>query len=214
MKTKKLLKASIVVLAVAALCFASSAQAGIIFDDGMSTLTGAGWSEGSNAVPEAGDNVGGIYVIDLDPNTNPGPDAVQFNSWAEGAGWTSIWTNSEVVIQNDREYTLTVNMMSFIGGGQAVPFSMQSVDAGDVWTGLVSSAPVVSDVAAADYSVSFSTMGGANAGIVGDKIGIGISPDWWNNGMVDNVSISVIPEPTSMLLVLVGGMLLAPSRRR
>jgi hypothetical protein len=187
---KKVWKTSLMAMAV--LLMANTAQAVVLWNDDMSSLDV--WLEASNDPAEEGDLTGGLQVVDLD--ANPGPDAVQYNSWwgddgvGGTAGWTSMWINSELVVLDETEYTLTVSMLNY-AGGLDVPFSLQDTGDPNAWAVIVAS-PVqaIAEDVVTDYSISFSTVGGANSGVVGSELGITITPDWWNNGIVDNVSIS------------------------
>ena len=172
----------------------------------MSSL--ALWGQASDSTVEYNAGDGGIYEIDYDEDTFL--DAVQYNSWQADslgttAGWTDSWADTGIIIADETDYTLTVRMVSFVAGGQAVPFSLQAD-----WGVVASGSPVVSDAGLADYSIVFSTVGAANDAQIGKTIGIGISPNWWNNVAVDNVA--VVPEPTTMALLGLGGLLLRKRR--
>jgi hypothetical protein len=194
---KKLLVALLLV------SFVPSAFAAI-WEDDMSSL--ALWGQGSNSTVEYTAGDGGVYEIDLDDPVDGLMDAVQYNSWqvdsvGTTAGWTDSWLDTGIVVADETDYTLTVRMVSYVAGGQAVPFSLQAD-----WVSVASDSPVVSDAGFADYSVVFSTVGTANDAQIGTTLGVGISPGWWNNLIVDNVAIT--PEPTTMVLFGLGGLLL------
>jgi hypothetical protein len=177
----------------------------VIWESDMSSLEG--WGQGSNATDEYDPGGGGIYLVDLDSDTFA--DAVQYNSWADSgggqAGWTDSWYNTQVVIEDETEYIFTVSMVSY-ASGTATPFSMQSIE-GDVWSVIVSDSPTIAVDVFTDYSISFSTIGnGPNDNLVGNEIGIGISPGWWNNMAVDHASI--VPEPATMLLLGLGALVI------
>ena len=72
--------------------------ASVVWERDMSSL--ADWTEESNAVPEEGDDVGGIRVQG---------DVTQMNSWWDSAGWTRMTASSGFVIQDDMIYTLENN---------------------------------------------------------------------------------------------------------
>ncbi len=187
---KKLVLFSMVLLAI------SFAQATVEWQDGMSALSTAGWTQRSNATNEAGDATGGIRVV--------GGTKVQMNSWWDNAGWTQIYKNTGVVIANNTDYTLTMTMQGSAVPA-AVPFSMQSIN-GAVWTIIVTASPAQTALMA-DYTISFSTKGGLNAGTVGNSIGVSVDPGWWNNISVDNMKIDSIPEPATMILLGLGSLL-------
>ena len=179
----------------------------VLWESDMSTLTD--WGQGSNATDEYDPGGGGIYLVDLDDPADGIMDAVQYNSWADSgggqAGWTDSWYNTQLVIEDETEYTFTVSMVSY-SGGTVTPFSMQSIE-GDVWSVIVSDSPAVAVDVFTDYSISFSTVGnGFNDTLIGNQIGIGISPGWWNNMVVDHASI--IPEPATMLLLGLGALVI------
>jgi hypothetical protein len=187
-----------VLVALVLVSFVPAAFAAVFSDD-MSTLDN--WGQQSQ-VAEYGYGVGGIYLVDTDADTFD--DAVQYNSWAAGAGWTNSWASAGT-IADETDYTLTVRMISYVAGGQAVPISLQAD-----WSVVVTDSPVVSDLDWADYSISLSTVGTANDSLIGKELGIGISPGWWNNLAVDQVT--VVPEPTTMALLGLGGLLLRKRR--
>jgi hypothetical protein len=185
----------------------SAASAAALWEDDMSSL--ALWGQASDSTVEYNAGDGGIYEIDYDGDTFL--DAVQYNSWqadslSTTAGWTDSWADTGIIIADETEYTLTVRMESYVGGGQAVPFSLQAD-----WGVVASGSPVVADGAMADYSIIFSTIGAANDAQIGKTIEIGISPGWWNNLAVDNVA--VVPEPCTMLLLGLGGLVTLRRKR-
>lgn len=146
----------------------------VVWSDGMSSLN---WSEDSDATNEPGPGSGGIRVVG---------DHVQMNSWWDDAVFTDMWRSTGVVIQDESDYTLTVRMVSYSGG---TPVIIKLTNATLGWASIVSDIPGVSTSSFTDYSVSFSTAGSVNDGLIGDEIGIGITPGTWNNMAVTNVSI-------------------------
>lgn len=184
------MKKMLIVLFCASMIFliSGNANAAVVWSDGMSSL--ASWTEDSDAVPEEGDSVGGIQVIT--------GGRVQMNSWWDGAGWTSMWRSTTVTIQDQFDYTIIVRMISY-DGGDTVPFAMWDVDTDlDIIT---ASPPSVSTSTFTDYSVSFTTAGTINDGLIGHQLGVAIRPGWWNNLAVTTVSIdaeaAVVNDTTS-----------------
>ena len=156
----------------------------VVWEDGMESLDP--WTEASRADPEEGDSVGGIQVV--------GGWMIQMNSWwgtnpsGQNAGWTNMWTNTGVVIQPGTEYTLTFRMVSY-ANEKAVTINLSGVDSA-TWTNFDS--PSISPATSwGNYTVSFSTVGGENNAVVGQELGVGISPGWWNNLGISTVTIEL-----------------------
>ncbi len=149
-----------------------------VWNEDMSSISA--WNEASNATHEAGPSTGGIRVLN---------NHVQMNSWWDNAGYTHMWTNTGVLIQDETDYTLIVRMVSYANGKQ-VKIKMESITDGGA--PIVEKSPSPSTSRFTDYSISFATIGRANGHLIGDTIGVVITPDWWNNVAITNVSIEAV----------------------
>jgi hypothetical protein len=146
----------------------------------------SGWTESSAiGAAEAGESTGGIRVTG---------DVVQLNSWWDAANWMTISASSGVVIQDEKIYTLEVQMQSY-NSGAAVMTKMTNVSSGSSTIVQASHNPSSSSVQ--PYTISFSTVGSANSSAVGDVLGVVVDAGWWNNMAVAHVSID---EDTSHYL--------------
>jgi hypothetical protein len=192
------MKRMMMLLAMVSL-MSSMSVAAVVWNNDCSTL--AGWGESSNAANEA--TAGGIQTQVWGTTT-----VFQMNSWWDNAGYTNIWTNTGVIIEANKDYTLTITMESF---ASSTPVTVALQDAANGWATFLQQS-VAPAATWADNTLSFSTMNGANAGIVGGTIGLGISPGWWNNMAIDNIAITAVPEPVTLSLLGLGS--LAALRRR
>lgn len=171
---------SVGVILVALMCHLGVAE--VVWENDMSTL--AAWNEASDYHNEAGPDTGGIRVVG---------DSVQCNSWWDNAGYTHLWTDTGVAIEDNTEYTLIVSMLSHHDGNR-VTIKMESVAA--QWVTLVKESPSLSTTRVTDYTITFSTADGKNQDSMGDTIGVVVTPDWWNNVTVTHVAIEAVQDTT------------------
>ncbi len=157
----------------------------IVWEDDMSSLSA--WTEESNAWDEAGEDTGGIRV--LHEPQREGTDFVQMNSWWSGAIYTYISADTGIVIKDETEYTLTARMESY-DNSHAVAIQMASVT--DGWALITEETSPLPMHRYEDFTASFSTVDGTNSHLVGDRLGVAISPGAWNNLAVTNVLIEEI----------------------
>ena len=175
-----------------------------LWSDDMSSVSG--WSQQSNISNEAAVQ-GGIYAVS--------DTYIQMNSWGADAGtqakWTNMWKSTGVTVADDTDYQLVFTVKSF-ASSKNLTLSFTSVSGG-VWD----SAKKVETIIApstdqyTDYYMDFSTKGTENDDWVGSTIGIGCNAGWWNNLGIDNIAIQEVPEPATMALIGIGGILI---RRR
>jgi hypothetical protein len=160
------------------------------------------------------------------------------SSWNEpaatvnGSGsWTDMWRYTGVIIQAEKEYTLTLKMASWDDGLEGDEVGVQPAGAGDqiyasLWDdvgGYTQESYIWPDNSTGDsqgyanYSLSFDTYGGNNAASVGEDLGVEISAsadgEWWNSFSISEMSIDVVPEPATFGLVGFFGVGLFFARR-
>jgi hypothetical protein len=203
MGTKHLLSVMCVV------CATGSAQAAQVWFDDAGDLSGWGVSEKA-----AG------YVTEEGTFADVDADGQEFwlNSWnpsaADSGSWMDIWASTGVIIEAEKEYTLTAKMAAWDTGTEGDEQGSQPAGAGDQiwiamedWTGATITLAenyVWPDNSTGDsqgyanYSTTFNTYGGNNAASINAEIGVAISSiNWWNNFSVSEVSVSVVPEPAT-----------------
>lgn len=207
---------SVLCVAVAA----GSAQAGQVWFDDAGDLSGWGVSE----------NVAGEYITVEATGALVDTNLLEFwlSSWNNAAtssgSWTDIWTSTGVIIEADKEYTLTAKMASWDTGTEGDETGTQPAGAGDQiyiamedWTGATitlaesyvwpDNATPGNDEGYVNYSTTFDTYGGNNAASLGAEIGVSISGiNWWNNFSVSEVSINAVPEPATFGLFAMGAL--------
>jgi hypothetical protein len=143
--------------------------------------------------------------------------------------WTDIWTGSGVTITADQAYTLTVKMGGWDTGTEGDEQGTQPAGAADqVWFAMEdwgASATLAENYqwldnstgdseGYANYTVSFDTFAGNNAASIGNEIGVSISSiGWWNNFSVSEMNITAVPEPCTMLLLGLGGLVTLRRKR-
>lgn len=190
------------ILAIAALAVLPClSQAQVIFSDDFNSNTGlglnntpAGWSITSGTVDVVGGSggfgalcaSGGMVCIDLDGSTNDA--GVLSRSFAAIAGTTYTAT-----------YDLAGNQRGAAADGLLVNFGTASQNlilaSGAAWETYSLSFTATTS---ANYILSFANAGGDNIGIV-----------------LDNVSVSAVPEPETYAMMLAGlGLMGAVVRRR
>ena len=188
-------------LVLVAACLCGQAMGTIIWESDMSSLDG--WGESSNAANEAGPTTGGIRVV--------GGENVQMNSWWDGAGYTNMWKDTGAVIQDEMVYWVSFRMTSYADGAP-VSLTAKNVTSPS-WLTLdeESVAPPTGDWQT--FKLSFSTIGDQNSDAIGNTIGVGVSPGWWNNLAVDHISINEVPEPVTLAVLGLGGLGLLRRRK-
>jgi len=201
-------------------------QAAVIWSDDCGDL--ASWGQGSNGATY-------IQVADTWADVDTNGKEFWLTSWpgdgAPDGSWTDFWTGSGVFITADQAYTLTVKMGGWDTGTEGDEQGTQPAGAADqVWFGMEawSANPTVNlaenyqwldnstgdSQGYANYTVSFDTFAGNNAASIGAEIGVSISSiGWWNNFSVSEMNITAVPEPCTMLLLGLGG-LVALRRKR
>ena len=147
----------------------------VVYYDDLFTLEN-GWDEISNASAEAGDDTGGITVI------NSGNDTlVQMYSWTDNAQYMEVQRGTGHNIASNKEYTLK----SIMNSGKSMEIKLQN-NTGSVSD--IATSSVVPDELVI-YPVSFSTANGQNSSHVGDELGIAVDAGWWNNAYLSKVIV-------------------------
>ena len=199
-------------------------QAGQVWFDDAGDLTSWGIGQKSD---------GYVTVEGTDADVDANGLEFWLSSWngsaADSGSWTDIWKGSGVLIQAEKEYTLTVKLGSWDSGTEGDEVGTQPAGAGDqVWFAMEDWDNTITlaenylwpdnstgdSQGYANYSFSFDTYGGSNAASVGNEIAVSISSvNWWNNFSISEMSIAV-PEPSTFALLGIGSMALLMVRRR
>ncbi len=137
------------------------------------------------------------------PGTNEAVDGTQFVAFNANQGAGTGMLSQDLATVIGQEYTVQFSIAgAFSSGQQSV-----TVDAG----GINSLTQGATDGAWTTHSFNFVATGTTTALTISDNLGAGSSID--NDLLVDAVSVNEVPEPGSLALLGLGGLLVARRRK-